>query len=65
MLINLNLMRNNEIVKFLNFQILKKNPSLLFYIKHKIRKSLKPEDPIESEHLKCIDKAIQVLQEDP
>ena len=37
LLINLNLMRNNELVKFLNFLILKKNPALLQYIKNKVR----------------------------
>lgn len=37
LLINLNLMRNNELVKFLNFLILKKYPALLQYIKNKVR----------------------------
>jgi hypothetical protein len=36
LLLNLNLLRNNELVKFLNYQILKKNPQLLGYIKSRI-----------------------------
>lgn len=63
MLINLNLMRNNELVKFLNYQILKKTPQLLAYIKHKLnlaRKSEHAETDSQSE-FQAIEKAITVL----
>lgn len=59
-------MRNNELVKFLNYQILKKNPSLLSYIKSKIKNNKNNYDPeIQIDCFKAIEKAIQVLQEDP
>ena len=75
LLINLNLLRNNEVIKFLNYQILKKNPGLLAFIKNKIKAQaqmkMTPQAIIEADnddqgdYMKSIDKAISVLQTYP
>ena len=67
------MLRNNELIKYLNYQILKKNPQLLAYIKNKINAKAGIKNTIfgaveqddASEYLKSIEKAIAVLQEDP
>ena len=70
-LLNLNLLRNNELVKFLNYQILRKNPSLLAYVKSKIQQG-KPAQahlilqgpPEEADYMRAIERAVAVLMED-
>ena len=36
-LLNLSLLRNSELVKYLNYLILKKHPQLLAYVKNKLK----------------------------
>lgn len=69
----MNLMRNNELVKYLNYQVLRRHPQLLAYIKAKSKSKagktpqeiLQPEDQSPEAYLRYIEKAITVLQEDP
>lgn len=75
LLINLNLMRNNELVKYLNYQVLRRHPQLLAYIKGKVKGKARvgktPQEVLEPTadgsslssdlYLKQIEKAITVL----
>ena len=75
LLLNLNLLRNNDLIRYLNYQILRKSPQLLAYIKNRIKLTqqmkqtpqavFEPTQDEAAEYLKAIDKAIQVLQDDP